>query len=99
MLQPRLAQQLYSVSKERMAATTFQNRRGSEMAISASTTLLLNDQEKNYLEGILKADLSETRVEVRRTDTPEYHDELRRREEMIRGLLVRIGASEPFGTP
>jgi hypothetical protein len=69
------------------------------MATSASTTLLLNEQEKNYLETLLKADLAETRVEERRTDTPEYHDGLHKREALIRGLLSRLGATEPLGMP
>jgi hypothetical protein len=52
--------------------------------------LTLDAQGKKYLEEPLKTDQKETRVEVRRTDTPCLHDELIKRERMIRSLLVRL---------
>jgi hypothetical protein len=61
-------------------------------------TLTLDAQEKAYLESLLDSDLRETRVEVRRTDTPAFHDELHQRENLIRGLLERLrGDQTPAG--
>jgi hypothetical protein len=53
-------------------------------------TLTLDAQEKKYLGDLLETDLKETRVEVRRTDAPDLHDELIKRERMIRDLLERL---------
>jgi hypothetical protein len=53
-------------------------------------TLVIDAQEKKYLEGLLETDLGETRVEVRRTDAPDLHEELLERERMIRKLLERL---------
>ena len=69
------------------------------MATSAQTTLTLDDLERAYLKGLLENDLSETRVEVRRADEPDYHDELRHREDMIRRLLARLGGESPTEAP
>ena len=57
-------------------------------------TLTLDAQEKKYLEELLETDLKETRVEVRRTDAPDLHDELIQRERMIRNLLERLQADK-----
>jgi hypothetical protein len=76
------------VQKEKCRRSINQGRLA--MAASSQTTLTLDDQEKAYLKGLLEIDLSETRVEVRRADEPEYHDELRKREEMTRNLLERL---------
>ena len=57
-------------------------------------TLTLDPQEKKYLEDLLETDVKETRVEVRRTDAPDLHDELIQRERMIRNLLERLQAAK-----
>lgn len=58
-------------------------------------TLTLNSQEKAYLEGLLESDLAETRVEVRRTQALTYHDELHKRENLIRDLLEKLRGDKP----
>jgi hypothetical protein len=55
-------------------------------------TLTLDAEEKTYLEYLLETDLKETHVEVRRTDAPKFHEELLKRERMIRNLLERLQA-------
>jgi hypothetical protein len=57
--------------------------------------LTLEPQEKAYLESLVQTDLEETRVEVRRTDTPSLHDELLKRETMIRGILAKLREGKP----
>jgi hypothetical protein len=54
-----------------------------------SATITLEAPESGYLKELLTEDLKETRVEVRRTHNPEAHDELRKRETLIRGLLEK----------
>jgi hypothetical protein len=52
--------------------------------------LQLDAREREYLASLVEADLAETRVEVRRTDTPGYHEELLEKERLIKGLLTRL---------
>jgi hypothetical protein len=54
--------------------------------------LELSSEERSVLERIVERALSEMRVEVRRTTTPKYHDEMRAEEERVRELLARIKA-------
>jgi hypothetical protein len=54
--------------------------------------LELSSEERTILEKIVEQALSEMRVEVRRTTTPKYHDELRSEEERVKDLLARIRA-------
>jgi hypothetical protein len=54
--------------------------------------LELSAEERKMLEGILERTLSEMRVEVRRTSTPKYHDDLAADETRVAGLLERIKA-------
>jgi hypothetical protein len=54
--------------------------------------LELTSDEREALERIVERALSEMRVEVRRTTTPKYHDEMREDEERMRRLLERIKA-------
>jgi hypothetical protein len=56
----------------------------------ATVNLPLSAEEWTYLEGLVDSDLREVRVEVRRTDTPDWHDALQLREKMIRGLLEKL---------
>jgi hypothetical protein len=56
--------------------------------------LELSTEDRATLEQILDRVLSEMRVEVRRTSTPKYHDELLADEERLKGLLDRIKALE-----
>ena len=58
-------------------------------------TVTLDAQEQAYLAELLKADLAETRVEARRTDTPALRDELHQRVGLVRGLLGKLGRDTP----
>jgi len=62
--------------------------------MDTALTLPLDAHERQYLRELLESDLSETRVEVRRTGTPDYHEGLQHREDLIRGLLEKLGAEE-----
>jgi len=54
--------------------------------------LELSAEERAILERIVERALSEMRVEVRRTSTPKYHDELQADEERVKALLERLKA-------
>lgn len=54
--------------------------------------LELSAEDRALLERIVELALSEMRVEVRRTNTPKYHDELQVDEDRVRKLLERIKA-------
>jgi hypothetical protein len=58
-------------------------------------TLTLDDQEKAYLANLVDSDLRETRVEMRHTRTPGFHDELIIREKLVRGLLEKLQGDKP----
>jgi len=46
--------------------------------------------ERDLLIQLLERALSDTRVEVRRTTTPEFHDRLEAEERQLAGLLERL---------
>jgi hypothetical protein len=52
----------------------------------------LSTQERDLLVELLEAAVRDLRVEVRRTETPKYHDELERKEASLRALLERLRA-------
>jgi hypothetical protein len=52
--------------------------------------LELSSADQAVLERIIERALSDMRVEVRRTTTPKYHDDLRADEERVKGILARI---------
>jgi hypothetical protein len=54
--------------------------------------LELSADEASTLEEILESSLRELRVEVRRTETPAYHDELEQREKRVVEILDRLRA-------
>lgn len=54
--------------------------------------LELSAEERAVLEQIVERALAEMRVEVRRTSTPKYHDDLRADTELVKSLLARIKA-------
>jgi hypothetical protein len=54
----------------------------------------LSPEERAVLERIVERALSELRVEIRRTSTPKYHDDMRADEERVQALLARIKALE-----
>jgi hypothetical protein len=52
--------------------------------------LHLDSGQRAYLVGLLEVDLEETRVEIRRADTPRMHDQLLEKEKLIKGLLSKL---------
>lgn len=52
--------------------------------------LELNPEEAENLLRLVEATLSDTRVEVRRTDNPGWHDELQRQEKELASLRDRL---------
>lgn len=57
--------------------------------------LEISAEERTALEGIVERALSEMRVEVRRTSTPKYHDDLVADEKCVAGLLEKIKGLTP----
>ena len=56
----------------------------------AEFSLTINEQERAELLRVLKSSLAETRVEVRRTDTPAFRDDVKHEEEVLRHLLEKL---------
>jgi hypothetical protein len=57
----------------------------------AEYRLTLSEQEKEYLERILKVALGETRVEARHTHySPEFRQQVLGEEELVRQLLAKV---------
>jgi len=52
--------------------------------------LALNETERNALITLLEMQLSDTRVEVRRTGKADWHENLREHEDLLRSLLDRL---------
>ena len=50
----------------------------------------LTAEEKQYLIRLLDARLGETRVEVHRTHTPDYREQVQQEEALVRGLLAKL---------
>ncbi len=55
-------------------------------------TLSLSEPEKALILGLLESSLGDTRVEVRHTRTPDFHDHLLEREQVLKTLISRIKA-------
>ena len=56
--------------------------------------LSLTTEERDELVKVLDRYLSDTRVEVRRTRTPEYHADLQHEEDVLRALLAKLRAAK-----
>jgi hypothetical protein len=52
--------------------------------------LELTDEETTVLSEVLESVIGDLRVEVRRTETRSYHDDLKRRETLLEGLLEKL---------
>jgi hypothetical protein len=57
----------------------------------AELNLVLNEKEKEYLVGLLNTALKDTRVEAHRTHTPGFREDVLSQEELVRGLLAKLG--------
>lgn len=54
--------------------------------------LSLTDDQQTLLISILEDTLGEVREEVYKAEVSEYRDQLRKKEEIVRDLLTRLGA-------
>jgi len=64
----------------------------SDKASQAGTlTVVLDEQERSELSQLLDHALRETRVEVHHTHTPDFRDQVQRREEVLRRLIEKLG--------
>ena len=61
----------------------------------AELQMTLTAEERQYLLDLLEATLKDTRIEEHRTRTPSYRDHIVHREDLIRGLLGKLG--QPAG--
>jgi hypothetical protein len=61
----------------------------------AETPLTLTAEERQFLVSLLQLVLKDTLVEEHRTRTPSYRDHIVHREDLIRGLLGKLG--QPAG--
>jgi hypothetical protein len=61
--------------------------------------LILTAEERVYLVDLLNSVLSETRVEVHRTHTPAYREQVLHAEDVVRGLLTKLRPTGDPGSP
>jgi hypothetical protein len=57
----------------------------------ADLQLTLGADEQEYLVGLLRTTLKETRIEEHRTRTPTYREHVLKNENLILGLLTKLG--------
>ena len=57
----------------------------------AESQLTLTDEERAFLTGLLEITLKDTRIEEHRTRTLSYREHIVHREEVIAGLLRKLG--------
>lgn len=55
----------------------------------------LTEEEKDTLKSLLRTELDDSRVEVHHTITPTFRDQVKRQEELIRGLLSKLESPKP----
>jgi hypothetical protein len=53
-------------------------------------TLTLNEEERQELLGLLQQSLSDVRVELRRTEGHEYHEQVRHEENLLATLIGKL---------
>lgn len=56
--------------------------------------LMLTDPELELLRNTLESDLSELLLEIARTDKRDMREGLKAREDLLRGILMRIGGEK-----
>jgi hypothetical protein len=57
----------------------------------AELPLTLTEEERTFLVGLLELTLKETRIEEHRTRTLSYREHIVHREDVIAGLLAKLG--------
>ena len=55
----------------------------------------IDAQERDVLVRLVEQALGDTRVEIRRTSTPEFRDRLQAEERILTSVLRRLGATSP----
>jgi hypothetical protein len=50
----------------------------------------LNDREREALRGVLEDYVSDLRMEISKTDSQEFRDGLKEREDLLKGILARL---------
>jgi hypothetical protein len=63
----------------------------ADTARPTHVTLPLTEEERAGLLDLLQQALGEARVEVHRTHTPAFRDQVLRQEALIRGVIERLG--------
>ena len=53
-------------------------------------SLIVDDQERAVLVELLERELGESRVEARRTRTPDFKEQVLHEEEMVRRLIAKL---------
>jgi DNA-directed RNA polymerase beta' subunit len=56
----------------------------------SQVNLTVTTEERDYLQRVLQKALEEVRVEVHRTHTPDFRQQVLKEEELIRGLLAKV---------
>jgi hypothetical protein len=57
---------------------------------SAPFSLMLTTEERAELERLVEQNLGDTRVEVHRTHTPDYRQQVLQQEDLLRRLLAKL---------
>jgi hypothetical protein len=57
---------------------------------AAKLTLTLNEMERAELLTLLEREARETHVEARRTESPDYQDEVHHHEAVLQGLIEKL---------
>jgi hypothetical protein len=57
----------------------------------SESQLTLTDEERAFLVGLLEVALKDTRIEEHRTRTPSYREHILHREDLLAGLLSKLG--------
>jgi hypothetical protein len=65
------------------------------MSQPGTLTVTFEEQERSELLGLLEQALGETRVEVHRTHTPDFREQVQRREEILRRLIEKLRRPGP----
>lgn len=60
------------------------------LAPALESALTLTAEERAELLRLLEREIADIRVEIRRTSTPDYHDQLREEETLLRLLAVKL---------
>jgi hypothetical protein len=58
----------------------------------AMAVIEISGDEQNLLREVLESEISDMRVQIVNTDTSSFRDQLKRRRDMLQGLLERLAA-------